>query len=144
MRQVEAPQCPRADVRTCVLELGWHGGVPRAAFGLVTLALLAITAHGRHISAHSLPNETCRDHPLGGTYARLDHTVNGLEHRWPVHLWHQGSFDASCHVTKKGWSPRPGQSSLSGRRTYWPAACNQLAEGDFGRGCTSDTPANTP
>jgi hypothetical protein len=98
MRQVEAPQCPCADVRTCVLDPGWRGEVLQAACGLVTLALLAITAHGRHISAHSLPDETCRDYPLGSTNARVGHTVNGLEHRWPVHLWHQGPCDASCHV----------------------------------------------
>ena len=49
---------------------------------LATLALQAIMAHYCLISAHTLLDE----HTLGGMYARMGRTVDGLEHSRPINL----------------------------------------------------------
>ncbi len=45
---------------------------------LSPLALLAVSALGCHVFAHTLPDKTCRHHTFGGTYARVGHAVDGV------------------------------------------------------------------
>jgi hypothetical protein len=68
---------------------------------LPPLALLAINAHGCHVSAHALPHETCSYHPPGSPYARVRHVVDGVEHGQPIHQWYQWPSNATYHVSQQ-------------------------------------------
>jgi hypothetical protein len=110
-------------------------------------ALLAVPAHGSHILTHTLPHETCSHHAFGGTYARVCHTVHGVEHGRSVRQWHQWPGNAICHIAQHAGplyldSPHCQGGGLKRARTaslvgHHPGAMPAT-------GCMSATPAATP
>jgi len=80
----------------------YQNGVERCCWLLVdlpTLAVLAVTAHGSHVPANSLPHEAPRNHPACGTNPRVGHVVYRVEDSTPVHLRYQGPGNATCYVS---------------------------------------------
>jgi hypothetical protein len=61
----------------------------RLLVDLPTLVLLAVSAHGCHVLAHTFPHKTCSHHVFGGTYARVSHVVHGVEDSSSVCQWYQ-------------------------------------------------------
>ncbi len=81
---------------------------------LYILALQAVAAHSCHMFAYALPDKKCSHHTLGGMYARVGHTVNGVEDCSSVAPGTRGLVMPRA-TSHSRLSPR--QSSLSRRRT---------------------------
>ncbi len=86
------------------LVCGQRDGVERSCRLLVelsTLSLLTVSAHGCQDLVHPLSHEMCSYYAVGGTYARVGHTVNGVENGRSVCQWFQWPGAATCHITQQ-------------------------------------------
>jgi hypothetical protein len=123
-----------------VLEPVWRGGVLGSACGPCGTA----GSHGTSLPCLcSYPSRRNVQKP--STWWHI--YQSGPRHRWPVHLWHQGSHDAPCHVAQQAGpldpdSPHCQGGGLTGLQHAGPGdlVARHPAVGDHGGDCTSATP----